>query len=94
MRMNEDLLARIVVDPAVMVGKPVIKGTRIPVALILRLLGQGVTAEEILEDCDWIDMDDIRACLLFANKVLEDVTYMPLVAEGPTLESAGAVPHR
>ncbi len=47
---NEDLLKRITVDPKIMVGKPVIRGTRIPVGLILKMLGQGISTEEILRE--------------------------------------------
>ena len=54
---------RVVVDPQVMVGKPVIKGTRIPVDLIVRLLAQGMTTEEILEDYPQLKKEDIKAAL-------------------------------
>ena len=66
--MNE-LLKRIVVDPKVMAGKPVIKGTRITVDMILELLATGMKPEEIAEDYN-ISLDDIRAALLYAAKVL------------------------
>ena len=65
----EELLDRIVVDPRVMAGKPVIRGTRISVDLILRLLAMGMSPEEIAEDYR-ISIDDIRAALLYAAKVL------------------------
>jgi uncharacterized protein (DUF433 family) len=64
-----------------MVGKPVIKGTRLPVDYILNLLGHGTTAHEILEEYAGLTAEDIRACLLFASKSLEDVTFMPLTVE-------------
>lgn len=47
---DQDLLVRITIDPNVMVGKPVIRGTRIPVGLILKMLGQGIATEEILRE--------------------------------------------
>jgi uncharacterized protein (DUF433 family) len=47
---DERLLERIEINPAVMVGKPVIRGTRIPVELIVRLLAQGISESEILEE--------------------------------------------
>jgi len=50
LRTEERLLNRIVVNPKVMAGKPVIKGTRIPVEQILRLLAQGLSFDEILKD--------------------------------------------
>ena len=69
MKTEEELLERIVVDPKVMVGKPVIKGTRIPVEHVLTLLAQGLTVEEILKDYPHLARDDIAAVLLYAAKV-------------------------
>ncbi|MCL6613075.1 MAG: DUF433 domain-containing protein [Firmicutes bacterium] len=71
--MREDqLLARIVLDPKVMVGKPVIKGTRLTVEYILNLLAHGATVEEILAEYDGLTPEDIQACLLLAPHSLED----------------------
>jgi len=71
-------LERIVIDPEIMGGKPVIKGTRITVELILRLLAEGLTVEEILEDYPHLTDEDIRAALLYASKVLEIEEVYPL----------------
>ncbi len=65
----EELLRRIVSDPHVMAGKPVIRGTRITVDMILELLASGMKPEEIAEDYN-ISLDDIRAALLYAAKIL------------------------
>lgn len=65
----EELLKRIVSDPHVMVGKPVIRGTRITVDMILELLASGMKPEEIAEDYN-ISLDDIKAALLYAAKIL------------------------
>ena len=65
----EDLLDRIVVNPRVMAGKPVIRGTRITVDLILELLAAGVKPEEVAEDYK-ISVEDVRAALLYAARVL------------------------
>ena len=65
----EELLRRIVVDPKVMSGKPVIRGTRITVDLILELLASGMTPEEIAKDYK-ISIEDVRAALLYAAKIL------------------------
>ena len=78
---DQDLLARIVVDPKVMVGKPVIKGTRLAVEYILNLLAHGVTVEEILREYEGLSVEDTQACLLFATKSLEDTSFMPLTGE-------------
>jgi uncharacterized protein (DUF433 family) len=64
----EKLLERIILDPQIMVGKPVIKGTRITVELILGLLGQGATCEDILRGYPHITKEDIYACLQFAQR--------------------------
>ena len=66
---DDDLLTRIIVDPRVMAGKPVIKGTRITVELILELLASGMKPEEIAEDYQ-ISIEDIRAALLYAAKTI------------------------
>lgn len=77
------LLERITTNPQVKVGKPVIRGTRLTVDFIVGLLGHEMTVEEILDEYPHIAREDIYACLLFAQKSLEDITFMPLdVAEG------------
>ena len=78
---DRELLQRIVLDPKVMVGKPVVKGTRLTVEYILNLLAHGATSEEILAEYNGLTQEDIRACLLFATKSLEDATFLPLAAE-------------
>lgn len=64
---------RIEVNPQIHHGKPVIAGTRVPVHMILGLLGNGVTSEEII--CDYYDhitKEDILACLRYANSLVEE----------------------
>ena len=78
---DQELLSLITVDPNVMVGKPVIKGTRLTVEYILNLLAHGATIKEILEEYDGLAQQDIQACLLFASRSLENTAFMPLVAE-------------
>ncbi len=77
---NETLLERISINPKVMVGKPVIKGTRLTVEYVLNLLAQGATIEDILAEYDGLAREDIRACFLFATKSLESIAFMPLAA--------------
>jgi uncharacterized protein (DUF433 family) len=67
---EEKLLRRIVVNPKIMVGKPVIKGTRIPVDLILKLEAQGMSLDEILREYPHLTKDDVAAVLLYAAKVM------------------------
>ncbi|MFZ2471684.1 MAG: DUF433 domain-containing protein [Methanothrix sp.] len=78
---NEDLLERIIINPKVMVGKPVIRGTRLTVEYILGLLAHGCTMEKTLEKYPGLEKDDIYACLLFAFKTLQDSSFIPLAAE-------------
>ncbi len=78
---DEQLLRRIVLDPKVMVGKPVILGTRLTVDFILNLLAHGATEKEILTEYKGLTEEDIRACFLFATKTLKDTDFMPLAAE-------------
>jgi uncharacterized protein (DUF433 family) len=63
---DQNLLDHITIDPKVMVGKPVIRGTRLTVEYILKLLARGATEQEILDEYDGLTVEDIRACLLFA----------------------------
>ncbi len=75
------LLERITVNPKIMLGKPVIKGTRLTVEFILGLLAHGATVEEILEEYEGLTREDIQACLLFATKSLQDTDFMPFSIE-------------
>src|SRR5690554_2239047 len=75
---DDELLRRITVDPRVVVGKPVIKGTRLTVEYILNRLAHGATTAEILEEYEGLTSEDIQACLLFATRSLENTEFMPL----------------
>jgi uncharacterized protein (DUF433 family) len=75
------LLERITLNPKVMVGKPVIRGTRLTVEFILNLLAHGATVEEILDEYDGLTMEDIQACLLFAKESMSNTEFMPLILE-------------
>ncbi len=80
--MNGDpLLARIVVNPRVMVGKPIIRGTRLTVEYILNLLAHGATEAEILAEYDGLTPADLQACLLFEARSLQSTLFMPLTVE-------------
>lgn len=78
---DQKLLDRIVCSPKIMVGKPVVKGTRLTVEFILNLLAHGSSAKEILDEYEGLVIEDIQACLLFASQSLSDTTFMPLPAE-------------
>ena len=78
---DEQLLDRITLNPQVMVGKPVIKGTRLTVEYVLNLLAHGAAVTEILEEYKSLTQEDIQACLLFATRSLESTAFLPLAAE-------------
>jgi len=61
--MEHKLLERIEINPQILAGKPVIKGTRISVELILRMLSQGISVEEILEEYPHLTEEDVKAAL-------------------------------
>jgi len=63
---------RIVIDPKIMQGKPVIKGTRIPVYVVLNLLAGGLGEEEILREYPDLTREDILACLEYAARLAEE----------------------
>ncbi len=67
---DEELLARITIDPKVMVGKPVIRGTRLTVDYILNLRAHGATTAEITQEYEGLTEADIQACLAFGKKAL------------------------
>jgi uncharacterized protein (DUF433 family) len=78
---DNQMVERISINPAVMVGKPVIRGTRLTVEYILSLLAYGSTFEEILQEYQGLTQEDIQACLLFATRSLHNTEFMPLSAE-------------
>lgn len=78
--MNEAYELRISTDPGLMAGKPVIRGTRIPVELIVRMLAQGIAEEEILREYPRLQAQDIRAALTYAANVLAGETVFPVAA--------------
>jgi len=66
----DELLSRITTDPEIFGGKPVVRGMRISVELVLSLLAQGETVAAILDDYPDLEHDDIRACLEYARAVI------------------------
>ena len=76
--MSDALRSRIEVNPQVMVGKPVVRGTRIPVELILRMLAEGQPEAEILSEYPRLEVADIRAVLAYAADVVANEDIYPL----------------
>ena len=75
---DRELREHIAIDPAIMVGQPCIRGTRVPVRLILELLAHGATFDEIFEDYPQLTQEDVFACLLYASDVLGHSTSASL----------------
>ncbi|MBI4568610.1 MAG: DUF433 domain-containing protein [Planctomycetes bacterium] len=71
---------RIHVDPSVLVGKPVIRGTRLSVEFIVGLLAQGWSEAEVLRNYPGITVEDIRACLAYAHEVISEWQVYPASA--------------
>lgn len=67
----EKLLDRIVVDPEILAGKHVIKGTRIPVYLIIELIATGMNIKDVPKEYPELKEEDVKAVLLYASKLLE-----------------------
>ena len=68
---------RIIIDPALCHGKPVVRGTRMPVALIIGSLAGGMSFEEVQREYD-LSADDIRAALQFAGELVDREQFHPL----------------
>jgi uncharacterized protein (DUF433 family) len=69
---------RISIDPKVLVGKPVIRGTRISVEFLLELLAEGWTREQILQNYPQLTADDLQAALHYAAEALKQEQVFPL----------------
>ena len=67
---EEELLQRITANPEIFGGKPIIRGMRISVELILSLMAQGESRDDILADYPALEPDDIRACIAYAHAII------------------------
>jgi uncharacterized protein (DUF433 family) len=76
------LLDRITVDPAIFGGKPIVRGRRLAVEHVLGMLSAGDTPETILAGYPWLEMDDIRACLAYAHRLVAHETVQPVILQG------------
>ena len=74
--MDTSVLGRIEINPDVMLGKPVIRGTRIPVELILRKLGEGATEDDLLDAYPRLTRADIQAALTYAAETIAHETIV------------------
>lgn len=75
----ERMMERIEINPKILVGKPIIAGTRISVELIVKLVAQGWKEKDIIKEYPALKKDDIRAALFYAEKLIEEEEVYPLV---------------
>ncbi|HWZ68711.1 MAG TPA: DUF433 domain-containing protein [Stellaceae bacterium] len=80
--MSENWRQRIVIDPAIHHGEPCIKGTRVPVSVIVGSIAQGDTSEQILEAWPQLTSEDINAALKFAAEAVNNADFIPLYIDG------------
>ena len=71
---------RITIDPNVLVGKPVVKGTRLSVEFIIGLLSQGWSEAEVLRNYPGITTTDVQACLAYAEDILKSERVFPIAS--------------
>jgi uncharacterized protein (DUF433 family) len=76
---ERELLQRITVNPEIFGGKPIVRGRRLAVEHVLGMLAAGDTAETILEGYPWLEVDDIRACLTYARRLVGHERVEPLI---------------
>jgi len=74
---EEELLRRITVDSRIFGGKPVVRGRRLAVEHVLGMLAAGDSAEDVLAAYDWLEPEDVRACLVFARRAIGQERYDP-----------------
>ena len=79
---NQELLRRITARTDVLGGKPIIRDMRISVELILSLMSQGASQEELLQDYPELEPEDIRACIAYAHTVIAGDTLAPISVTG------------
>jgi len=65
-----DLLKRVTINPEIFGGKPILRGRRLAVEHVLGMMAAGDTAQTLLSAYPWLEPDDIRACLLYARKIV------------------------
>lgn len=74
------LLERITYNPEIFGGKPIIRGRRLAVEHVLGMLAAGDTIETILEGYDWLEREDVLACIEYARYVVSGETHEPIPA--------------
>jgi uncharacterized protein (DUF433 family) len=78
---EQKLLERITVNLRIFDGKPIVRGRRLAVEHVLGMLGAGDSIETILEGYPWLEVEDVRACLVYARRVVGHERIEPLLIE-------------
>ena len=81
---ENELLSRITVNPAIFNGKPIIRGHRLAVEHVLDMLAAGDLIETILAGYDWLEPEDIKACLVYARRLVGHERVEPTLGETGT----------
>ena len=74
-----NIMKNIEINPKILVGKPIIAGTRIPVELIVKLIAQGWKEEDIIKEYPVLKKEDIRAALFYAERIIEEEEVYPIL---------------
>lgn len=81
-------LDRIVVDPKVMLGKPTVRGTRIPVELVLEQLSYDLDPRELFAAYPRLTEEDVRACIAYARQTMRSRQVQPRIVQGAAQDAA------
>lgn len=79
--MEDKVLERITINPKIFGGKPIIRGHRLAVEHVLGMLSAGDTAQDILDAYEWLEAEDIQACLIYARRLVAHERVEPLIME-------------
>ncbi|OGA12897.1 MAG: hypothetical protein A3H32_06780 [Betaproteobacteria bacterium RIFCSPLOWO2_02_FULL_63_19] len=78
---QQNLLARITVDPRIFGGKPIVRGRRLAVEHVLGMLAAGDTPQSIVEAYPWLEQLDVQACLVYARRVVGHERVEPFIVD-------------
>jgi uncharacterized protein (DUF433 family) len=78
---TDDLLHRITANPAILAGKPIIRGRRLAVEHVLGMLAAGDDVDTILEGYPWLEREDVQACLAYAHRIIGHERVEPLLVD-------------
>ncbi len=79
-KQEQSYLDRIVIDPDIMAGKPTVRGTRIPVDLVLKRLAQDLDTQALFESYPRLTPEDVKACIAYAQVLVEGEEFFPVPA--------------